>query len=167
MLFARVRANRAQVTTGSETESMPSVCLLDVTTHQVTTLPGSEGLTEPRWSPDARYVVARTNDNRKVMLFDFQTRHWTEFATVHLVHGIYFSSDSRYLYFQDLEEGEDQPIYRVNIHNRKQERVATRKQLLRADVSGYGLSGLAPDDSPLATLVRSNCDIYALDVDFP
>ena len=84
-----------------------------------------------------------------------------------MVHGIYFSSRSRYVYFQDLEEGEDQPIYRINVRNLKLERVASRKQLLRADVTGYGLSGLTPDDSPLATLVRSNCDIYALDVDLP
>jgi hypothetical protein len=65
-----------------------------------------------------------------------------------VVHGIYFSSRSRYVYFQDLEEGEDQPIYRINVRNLKLERVASRKQLLRADITGYGLSGLTPDDSP-------------------
>jgi hypothetical protein len=124
-------------------------------------------LREPVPSADARYLAARSGDSRKVMLFDFQAQHWTQLATVHDVHGLYFSSDSRYVYFQDAAEGEDQPIYRVNVHNRKLERVAGRKQLLRADVSGYGLSGSAPDGSPLATLVRSNCDVYALDVDFP
>jgi hypothetical protein len=34
-------------------------------------------------------------------------------------------------------------------------------------VVGYRLTGLTPDDSPLATLIRSNSDLYALDVDFP
>src|SRR5208282_554132 len=32
--------------------------LMDLTTHQVSVIPGSDGLFSPRWSPDGRYVAA-------------------------------------------------------------------------------------------------------------
>ena len=48
-----------------------SIRVLDVNTHQVSTLPGSKGLYSPRWSPDGRYIVAMTFDSRSLMLFDF------------------------------------------------------------------------------------------------
>jgi hypothetical protein len=55
----------------------------------------------------------------------------------------------------------------VRISNRKIERTATSKQILRADVTSFSFLGLAPDGSPLATLNHSTSDIYALDVFFP
>ena len=48
-----------------------SIRILDVNTHQLSTLPGSTGLYSPRWSPDGRYIVAMTFDSRSLMLFDF------------------------------------------------------------------------------------------------
>ena len=56
--------------------------LLDVNTHQVSTVPGSTGLYSPRWSPDGRYIAAMNFDSRVLMLFDFQTRKWQELARV-------------------------------------------------------------------------------------
>jgi hypothetical protein len=43
--------------------------------------------------------------------------------------------------------------------------IATIDQFARADAKGYTLSGLTPDDSPLASLLRSQDEIYALDLD--
>ena len=37
--------------------------VLDLKTHQVSTLPGSRGLFSPRWSPDGRYIVAMPADS--------------------------------------------------------------------------------------------------------
>jgi hypothetical protein len=45
--------------------------------------------------------------------------------------------------------------------------VRTMQSALRADVLSYSLTGLTPDGSPLASLVRSNSDIYALELDLP
>jgi Tol biopolymer transport system component len=58
-----------------------SINLLNLKTHQVTSLPGSEGLFSPRWSPDGRYIDASTSDAQKLMLFDFRTQKWRELAT--------------------------------------------------------------------------------------
>lgn len=81
--------------------------------------------------------------------------------------GLAWSPDSKYVYSQDLYEGTEQPIFRVRISNRKIERIATSRQILRADVTSFSFLGLAPDGSPLATLNHSTSDVYALDVYLP
>jgi hypothetical protein len=101
------------------------------------------------------------------MLFDLHLQRWTELARATWFHvPPYWSRDGRYVYAQDLG-GVDQPVFRVRISDHKSEVVTTLKQFARADVTAYSLAGLTPDGEPLASLHRSNSDIYALDVDFP
>jgi Tol biopolymer transport system component len=52
-----------------------SIHIVDLETKQLSTLPRSEGLFGPRWSPDGRHVVAAPLDCRKLMIFDFETAH--------------------------------------------------------------------------------------------
>jgi WD40 repeat protein len=52
--------------------------VLDLQPHQVSVLPGSQGIFSPRWSPDGRFLVAVGSDSRKLVLFDFQTQKWTD-----------------------------------------------------------------------------------------
>jgi Tol biopolymer transport system component len=59
-----------------------SIRILDVKTHQISTVPGSNGLYSPRWSPDGRYVVAMPFDSRSLMLFDFAAQRWDEIAKI-------------------------------------------------------------------------------------
>jgi WD40 repeat protein len=129
--------------------------------------PGSEGLQDSAPSPDGRYLAALGVDYKSLMLFNFQAGRWAELATGAGLFGLAWSPDSKYAYSQDLYQGPEQPIFRVRISNRKIERIATSRQILRADVVSFSFLGLAPDGSPLVTLLRSNSDIYALDVYFP
>jgi Tol biopolymer transport system component len=57
-----------------------TIRILDLATHLVSTLPGSQGFFSPRWSPNGRYVVATTADQKTLLLFGFQTQKWTELA---------------------------------------------------------------------------------------
>ena len=41
------------------------------------------------------------------------------------------------------------------------------KQIPQSDSIGYLLAGMAPDDAPIATVIYTNSDIYALDVELP
>jgi hypothetical protein len=41
------------------------------------------------------------------------------------------------------------------------------KQIPQSDLDRYSFSGLAPDDAPIAVVVRTNSDIYALELDVP
>src|SRR5262249_1192193 len=55
--------------------------LLDLSTRQVSKLPGSEGLFSPRWSPDGRHIAAVVAVSQgKLMLFDLITQKWMELS---------------------------------------------------------------------------------------
>ena len=46
---------------------------------RVSTLPGSNGIFSPRWSPDGRYVAGIDSESiSKLMVFDYITQKWTE-----------------------------------------------------------------------------------------
>ncbi len=54
----------------AEDSTPKSIQIVDLTSKLVSTVPGSEGLFSPRWSPDGRYIVAMPLDQHKLMLFD-------------------------------------------------------------------------------------------------
>jgi hypothetical protein len=41
------------------------------------------------------------------------------------------------------------------------------RQILRADVLSYWMTGLTPDNSPLASIVHRTADVYTLELDLP
>jgi Tol biopolymer transport system component len=132
-------------------------------TQQVSTLPGSEGLFSPRWSPDGRRIAAMPVDQLNVVLYDFETHHWSELAKGRAGYPSW-SKDGQYVYF--LRVPNDPAVLRVRISDRKVERVVDLKNFRMAGYFGFWLA-LAPDDSPLLLRDTGTEDIYALDVDFP
>jgi len=144
-----------------------SICTLDMKTKQVSQLPGSDDMGPPSWSPDGRYVAAQSGDFHKLMLFDFHSQKWRELASGGFINNPNWSHDGKFIYYQDTLAGEEQPIYRVPVAGGKVEEVASRKQLLRADVSSYRLATLDPNDDLVAVVLRRNADVYALDLDLP
>ncbi len=52
--------------------------VLEVASHQISTLPESQGYFSPRWSPDGRYVAALSAKTDGIFLFDLRTRKWSE-----------------------------------------------------------------------------------------
>ncbi len=133
--------------------------LLDVNTHQVSTVPGSTGLYSPRWSPDGRYIAAMNFDSRVLMLFDFQTQKWQELARVTMGFPNW-SKNSDYVYF--LHEEDHPSVMRVHISDHKVETVADLKRFRQAGYWSVWL-GMAPDDSPLLLRDTGTQEIYALD----
>ena len=140
---------------------------LNLETKQNSLLAGSAEFTKPAVSPNRRYVGGLTAGGRELMLFDSKSGQWTK-----LVSGVGFlnlswSRDSRQIYFQDVQRGREQPILRVLISDLKVEQIASRDQLLRTDVRVFSLTGIAPDGSPLVTIIRSRADAYALYTQLP
>jgi eukaryotic-like serine/threonine-protein kinase len=136
-----------------------TIQLLDMKTHQRSTLPGSTGLFSARWSPDGRYIAAMTFDSRSLMLFDFENQKWEEIAKITLGFPNW-SKSGEYVYF--LHEQDQPSVMRVRIRDRKLERVADLKNFRQAGFWGVWL-GMAPDDSPLLLRDTGTQDIYALD----
>ncbi len=140
-----------------------SIRILDVKTHQISTVPGSSGLFSPRWSPDGRYIVAMPFDSRSLMLFDFAAQRWDEIAKT--AAGFpNWSKTGEYVYF--LHEEGQPSVMRVRIRDRKLERVADLKNFRQAGYYGVWL-GLAPDDSPVLLRDTGTQEIYALDWQAP
>jgi serine/threonine protein kinase/Tol biopolymer transport system component len=81
-----------------------AIRILDMKTNQITTLPGSQGLFSPRWSPNGQYLVAMHSNSTGLMLFDFKTRKWSM-----LFPGVVgypaWSHDGRYVYFAESGRG--------------------------------------------------------------
>jgi len=138
---------------------------LNLQTNQLMTLPGSEGKWYPSLSPDDNYIAALSNDNH-VMLFDMKTQKWTELTHTTAGHPGW-SHDGQYVHFDSTAEGEP-AFYRVQVKDRKLERVASLKDVKRPTSGSLGIwTGLAPDDSPLALRDISTYEIYALDWQLP
>jgi Tol biopolymer transport system component len=144
-----------------------SLYIMDLRTGKAELLAGSVALSRAAWSPDPRYIAATNEEGSQIRLFDFRTRQWTPLAAGVGLGPPFWSRDGKYVYYQDAFLSADQPISRVRIGDRKIERMASARQLLQSNVTGYVFCGLAPGDAPIASVIRSNADLYALDVDLP
>jgi Tol biopolymer transport system component len=153
----------------SESGTPPELAfyVLDLKTRQASRLPGSEGLHDGLVSPNGKYVAALNEDDTSVVLYDLHAHQQSELARGVALYYVCWAHDGRAVFFQDILEGSDTPIYRVQIDNHRVEHVTNFAQPFAADVVGYRLTGVTPDDAILATIIRSNSDLYALDVDFP
>jgi Tol biopolymer transport system component len=138
---------------------------LDLRTHKLSTLPGSEGLYTPHWSPDGRYIAAMSEDSQRIVVFDFNTSRWTELARTTFIAYLSWSKDGKYIYF---ESGWDDPaLCRVSIRDGRIEKLYSLKDT-REVYGDYGAwFGLDPGDSPLITRDVGTQEIYALDWEAP
>jgi Tol biopolymer transport system component len=141
-----------------------TINIVDLRTHKVSVVPGSEELGSPHWSPDGRYIAAISSNNRSVTLFDFKSQKWTELARSTTAFPNW-SRDGSYLHFHSA--GSDAALYRVRISDHKLERIVSLKET-RLTIGPVGTwCGLAPDDSPLVLRDVGSQEIYALDLQLP
>jgi Tol biopolymer transport system component len=132
-----------------------AILLLDLSAQKVTTLPGSQGLFAPRWSPNGRYVAALTSDFSTFLLFDFETQKWTELYKGNRLGWHNWSKDGQYIYF--IAAGPH--ALRIRVSDRKVEAVADLTNFRTTGRWFISLS-LAPDDSPLLLRDATTSDIY-------
>jgi Tol biopolymer transport system component len=138
-----------------------AVYVLDLKTRSVSKLPGSDGLYSPRWSPDGRYIAAIPLDSLKLMLFDLTSQKWTELARIFVAYPTW-SRDGRYLYFDGIVDNQE-GYYRVQVSDRKLERIFSMRGFQAAGGAFGNWSGIAPDEFPLLVRDSSIQEIYALD----
>jgi Tol biopolymer transport system component/DNA-binding winged helix-turn-helix (wHTH) protein len=139
---------------------------LEPTTGTLKELPDAKGLTEPRWSPDGRYIAAIDEARRRLLLYDVQKADWSLLASGGLLESLHWAPDSSMIYFQDQIDAEES-IFRGNVASRKVERVFGFGELLRGSATHCYFSGLDRTGSFYVMLERGMTDIYALDLDFP
>ncbi len=142
-----------------------TIRVLDMKTRRVSTLPGSEGLYSPRWSPDGRYIVAMRVDARSLTIFNFKTQKWSLLAKANAIGFPCWSANGEYVYFESGPT-EKTGIMRVRIADRKVERVVSLKGFQQTGYLGYSLA-LAPDDSPLLLKDQGTTEIVSMDFHEP
>ncbi len=141
---------------GRDTKS--TIRVLDVASRSITTLPGSEGMFSPRWSPDGKYISASTFDQLNIKLFDLAAQRWTS-----LHNGIIafpaWSADSQWIYY--LSYVDDPGVFRVRVADGAVERIFSLANIGFTGTLGSWM-GLDPTDAPLMLRDRGTNDIYAL-----
>jgi serine/threonine protein kinase/Tol biopolymer transport system component len=148
---------------GLQAEDNSAIRMVDLKTHQVSTLPGSRSMYSARWSPDGRYIVAKPAHSLTLMLFDFETQKWTQFAQVRASY-LNWSRDGQYVYF--LRWLENPAVMRIRISDREMEQVSDLSNLSTTGNMGPWV-GLDWDDSPLVLKDNGTQDVYALDWEEP
>ena len=148
---------------GGSGSAASSIRVLNLASHQVSTLPGSQGFYSPRWSPDGRYILAMSVGSNDLMLFDFQMQKWTELAK-----GVFaypnWSKDGKYVYLRDAR-GKG-AVLRVRISDHNLEQVVDLKNFNAVGSYGPALA-LTSDDAPLLLRDAGTQDVYALDWELP
>ena len=142
----------------AEDSTPKSIQMVDLTTRLVSTVPGSEGLFSPRWSPDGRYLIAMPLDQRKLMLFDIASKKWTEMANGTFNNPVW-SKDGKYIYYQSYDEGS--PIRRMPVGGGRVEEIADFRDLQPGATVGYW--GIASEDAPIASFHFLTADIYSVE----
>jgi Tol biopolymer transport system component len=141
-----------------------AIRILDLDSHKIRELPGSEGLFSPRWSPDGRYILALAADFQKLSLFDTAAQKWDNLTSISASYPNW-SPDSQYIYFSTPFRSKV-PFYRLRVSDRKLETLAQLTDFGPLATGRFGgWSGLAPDGSILAARNVSRQEIYELDWD--
>jgi Tol biopolymer transport system component len=145
-----------------------SIRIFDLKTHKMEKVPGSDGLFSPRWSPNGRYIAALSPDNTTLKRFDFQTQTWSSWLVESAGSVSYpiWSADSKYLYFDDLVNG-DESIRRVKVGDNQPELAFVLGAIDRYPGALGFWSGRAADGSWMFVRDRSTQEVYQLSLELP
>lgn len=147
---------------GNSNDSASAVRILDLKTGKVSTLPGSQGMFSPRWSPDGRYIPALSRDSKTLSMFDLQTQKWVQLATAVTIGWLNWSKDGASLLFLGRLETTGETVLKVRLSDRKVEQIVDLKNFVATGRYGSSLA-VAPDDSPLLLRDAGTYDVYSLD----
>jgi eukaryotic-like serine/threonine-protein kinase len=140
--------------------AVTGVRILDLKTNQVTTVPSSQQLFSPRWSPDGRYITAISSDSQTLLVYDRSKQTWSQLFHERNISFPNWSKDSEYIYF--LSWPENPALFRIRLSDHSRERIADLKNFRP---TGYwdDWMGMDPGDSPLLLRDTGLQDVYALD----
>jgi Tol biopolymer transport system component/DNA-binding winged helix-turn-helix (wHTH) protein len=145
-------------TSTGETSQPRTLSLVSLTTHTLSTVPGSEGLVHPLWSPDGQRMLALSADQSTLMLYAANTQSWRVALRGHF-DALAWSTDSQFIFFRDGIQP-SQPLLRLHLENGRVERLADLNTLKIADAIDYQFVGLLSGNVPLLKARLSAADLY-------
>jgi serine/threonine protein kinase len=153
IIFGRIRSREAKI----------SLHQLDLVTHKVTDLPGSDDLWIPLWSRDGKYLLAITSGKpRALKIYDFATQKWSELVKGDIADpGFYADSNAVFYFDQDKEF-----IFRVRLSDHKVDQLADLRHIDQPSLPYWPpWTGTAPDGSPLLMHDLGTQEIYPLELE--
>jgi WD40 repeat protein len=141
--------------------------VLNLETKQSKTIPGSQHMFSPQWSPDGHYIAALSDGMTKVYLYSFNTALWKEvllpaMPTPRNVSFPAWSRDSRYLYVLVKSD-----IYKFHVPDGRPELATTPIGFeVTCPIWRVGWFGLTPDDRIMVLRDRGTDELYALDLEY-
>jgi Tol biopolymer transport system component/DNA-binding winged helix-turn-helix (wHTH) protein len=162
-------ADGKEIVFGREPDSMGkesgpnTIQLFNLQSQMRTTLPQSEGLFSPRWSPDGKWIAALTMAQDKVMLFDVVNQRWRELASTSAADPTW-SSDSKAVFVHAFM-AENQPIVKISVPSGEVKLVASSADFHSAEPSDYFFGGLTPEDLPLVRPRVGTGNLFTMDID--
>ena len=143
-----------------------NIRILDLETNKLSSISGSEGLIEPRWSADGRYIAALNPKKKQILLYDCKLLTWYVLAEANFPSTLRWSPGGDALYYQDTDEVEES-VFRVPMATRESERVTRFGDLLSSGAARCIFTGLSPDGSVYVTVDHGDVDVYAIDLKLP
>lgn len=132
--------------------------VLDLSTHAVRSLPGSENLFSPRWSPDGRWITALSLDQTRVLLYDVQTGVWKTLFTGSAADPVW-SRDSQAIFIHAFA-GANSGIMRLPLSGAPQLVANPAKLGLPSD--SYRFSGITPTGAPIVQPGIGTGNLYSV-----
>ncbi len=138
---------------------------IDLSSHQLQEISGSEDLFSPRWSPDGQWIVALTLDQKIVMLYDVARRRWQRLVTTSAADPVW-SADSKAIYLHAFL-ADREPILRVEVPTGTVQTVADLGNFHNGEAANYFFGGVTPRGEPLVQPRVGTGNLYALDLGKP
>jgi Tol biopolymer transport system component len=139
----------------------------EVATGKKSEVPSPNGKLGAFWL-DQQTMAAANGDLKKLMIFDFRTKAWTDLVAVNvrnLVQNWINSPDGKYVYYS--AGGQEATIQRVRVADRKVETITSLKDFTRVANFGAPQLRMAADGSPTLTRAVDTEEIYALNMRWP
>ncbi len=143
-------------------ESSRFLEVLDLQTGAVHPVPDSDGLFSPRWSPDGRYILALSLDQRRAELFDVAAQSWRTLPVPSAADPVW-AADSRSI-FLHASLSPSQPIDRVSVADGHVQELVQLGTATGANAVDYVLGGLGADGAPLIRTRVHTGDLYSVDL---
>ncbi len=136
--------------------------MVDIATRQVEKVPGSDALFSPRWSPDGRWILALTLDQKSIRLYDVERHQWHNLASITASDPVW-SADSKAIYIHAFRSDGD-PVLRIGVPEGEVKVLANLRSLGDSGATNYFFGGVTPHGEPLVQPRIGTGDLYALDV---
>ena len=136
--------------------------IIHLATMQTETVPGSEGMFSPRWSPNGRWIVALALNQKSIWIYEVAQKHWKELAEISAADPVW-SSDSQAVYVHAFLEDKE-PILKVDIPKGKLHVIADLSSFHDRTTMNYFFGGLTPANEPLVQPRIGTGDLYTLDL---